>query len=220
MFQRSRIRQHRAIVYGALRLLTILGLALLLPLALSARAAGPQEVKLTATEFSFTPKDVTLTAGQPVHLTVVNAGKVSHDIKSSIPISDLKYIRASNDTSEQQANAAKGILDVDFDAGTTAEVTFTPTKAGTYTFFCDVPGHKEAGMTGSFVVKEAAAPAASATKPAAAAAPSATAQAPSQAPKTGGGAGSTSSTRWYIILGVLAVVVLGGGVYAVRQRSS
>jgi nitrite reductase (NO-forming) len=35
---------------------------------------------------------------------------------------------------------------------TTGDVTFTPTTAGTYVFYCDTPGHKAAGMTGTIVI--------------------------------------------------------------------
>ena len=33
------------------------------------------------------------------------------------------------------------------------KLTFTPSKAGTYEFFCTVAGHKEAGMVGTLTVK-------------------------------------------------------------------
>jgi len=36
--------------------------------------------------------------------------------------------------------------------GTSATIEFTPTKPGTYTFFCTVAGHKAAGMTGTLTV--------------------------------------------------------------------
>lgn len=216
------------------RLLVATTLALFLAVVSTARAASPQEVKLTAQEFSFMPNTVTLTVGQPVHLTVVNAGKLAHDIKSDIPIANLTYIRANNDPSEQKENAEKGIFDVDFDAGATSEVTFTPTKPGTYPFKCDVPGHAEAGMTGTFVVQAAAtAPAASSQQPttiaaaanaptptSATAAPTATTTAPGQLPRTGGGTSpSAPATLWLIGLGVLGLIVLGGGIYAMRQRA-
>ena len=36
--------------------------------------------------------------------------------------------------------------------GQTGSVSFTPRAAGTYAYYCDVPGHKEAGMTGTLTV--------------------------------------------------------------------
>ncbi len=33
------------------------------------------------------------------------------------------------------------------------KLTFTPSKPGTYEFFCTVAGHKEAGMVGTLTVK-------------------------------------------------------------------
>jgi len=30
---------------------------------------------------------------------------------------------------------------------------FTPTKRGSFEFFCQVSGHKEAGMKGAFIVR-------------------------------------------------------------------
>jgi len=36
----------------------------------------------------------------------------------------------------------------------TDEITFTPTKTGTFPFWCSVPGHRDAGMVGKFIVKE------------------------------------------------------------------
>jgi uncharacterized cupredoxin-like copper-binding protein len=36
--------------------------------------------------------------------------------------------------------------------GQSATLDFTPSKPGTYEFWCTVPGHKEAGMRGTLVV--------------------------------------------------------------------
>jgi uncharacterized cupredoxin-like copper-binding protein len=35
----------------------------------------------------------------------------------------------------------------------TSTLDFTPTKPGTYEFFCTVAGHKDAGMVGTLIVK-------------------------------------------------------------------
>jgi uncharacterized cupredoxin-like copper-binding protein len=37
--------------------------------------------------------------------------------------------------------------------GQSAMLEFTPSKPGTYEFWCTVAGHKEAGMTGTLVVQ-------------------------------------------------------------------
>ncbi len=88
-------------------------------------------VTVTATEFKFDPSTINATPGQTINLTVKNSGTTQHTFVLS------------------QANVKLTI-----DPGKTVNQTFTaPTAAGTYAFECDLPGHKEAGMTGQLVVK-------------------------------------------------------------------
>jgi uncharacterized cupredoxin-like copper-binding protein/mono/diheme cytochrome c family protein len=47
-------------------------------------------------------------------------------------------------------------IDVDIQPGETAEVTFTAPE-GTYTYYCNVPGHREAGMEGTLIARPMAA---------------------------------------------------------------
>jgi uncharacterized cupredoxin-like copper-binding protein len=112
----------------------------------------PSKVTILAGEFKYSPNQIDLKAGQAVTLTIVNQGQADHDIKTEMPISGLSYTKADNDEDEQADNASKNVFDVDFNVGTTAVVTFTPTTPGSYVFHCDEPGHTEAGMTGTFVI--------------------------------------------------------------------
>jgi uncharacterized cupredoxin-like copper-binding protein len=119
----------------ALRLLFGLALGLLLA-ACSGGAASPaasaQNVSLTATDaFTFTPNTITGKVGQPIHVSLANN---ANGLVHSFVVDELS-VKLEN-----------------VQPKTTGEVTFTPTTAGTYVFYCDTPGHKAAGMTGTLVV--------------------------------------------------------------------
>ncbi len=90
--------------------------------------SGPS---LELKEYSFTPNTVTLTAGQPVTLTLKNTGTLQHDF--AIP--DL--------------NVTSPVVN----PGQTTTYTFTPSRAGTFQFICNQPGHKEAGMVGTATIQ-------------------------------------------------------------------
>jgi uncharacterized cupredoxin-like copper-binding protein len=91
---------------------------------------GATDVEVTATEFAFTPGELTVTVGEPVNLSLVNAGELAHDL--AIP--DLG-IRLASGPGRQATTGIK----ID--------------DAGTYQFLCSYPGHAAAGMTGLLTVK-------------------------------------------------------------------
>jgi Cupredoxin-like domain len=88
------------------------------------------------TESQFNPKTITLTVGQPVLLNVQNQGKADHNLSSNdLPISNVKYLKADNSSSDFQRYVASNVLNADALSGHTSMVIFTPTKAGTFSFF-------------------------------------------------------------------------------------
>lgn len=93
--------------------------------------AAAQKVTLVAKEFSYTPNKITVKAGQPVQLVLDNKGVIEHDF-----VLDRFKVKM-------------GLIQ----PGKTGTVTFTPNAKGTFPFYCSVPGHKEAGMTGTLVVQ-------------------------------------------------------------------
>ncbi|HYN35349.1 MAG TPA: cupredoxin domain-containing protein [Actinomycetota bacterium] len=90
---------------------------------------GAEEVVVKARDFGFSPPTVTVDAGTPVNITLVNEGDVVHDL--TIPELDIQVVAAPEER---------------------ASLGLTPDRAGEYRFECTVPGHAEAGMVGRFVV--------------------------------------------------------------------
>jgi len=107
-------------------------------MALSACGTGggggpaPLAVTITAKDISYDTTAITAKVGQAVTVTLNNTGALDH----SFVIDEL------------------GVKLENVKAGTTGTVTFTPQTAGTYTFYCSVPGHKQAGMVGTLTVTQ------------------------------------------------------------------
>jgi uncharacterized cupredoxin-like copper-binding protein len=121
-------------------------------------AAAPAPVEVVSHDIFFEPDAITIPANMDVTVTLPNEGVTLHNFSVD----------------------ALGI-DVDQAPGETQEIVINA-PAGEYEFYCNVPGHKEAGMVGTLIVTEDAA-AAAATAPAAAGtpAPQAAAQATPEA---------------------------------------
>ena len=126
-----------------------------LVLAACASAPKPQEVTLTAKNMTFTPSSFEVTAGVPVVLSLVNEDALEHDFSIlEIPVesvSEPDTVSAEHQM-EMGPAAAEPVLHVAVEPNGTNQLTFTPTKPGTYEFYCEVPGHMEAGMVGTMTV--------------------------------------------------------------------
>jgi nitrite reductase (NO-forming) len=95
---------------------------------------GAQSITIQATDgLKFEPSSITVKAGQPVQLTLSNAGQMQHDWSLN----------------QGAAQPVKIVAN----AGQTATGTFTIQRAGTYTFICSVPGHAAAGMQGTITAQ-------------------------------------------------------------------
>jgi plastocyanin len=90
--------------------------------------SGGQEVTVTGHDIYFDPAEVNIKAGK-VTFILPNEGAAQHDFS----IDELG-------------------ISVSMPAGTTQTVE-ADIPAGTYTYYCNIPGHKEAGMVGTLVVE-------------------------------------------------------------------
>ena len=96
--------------------------------------SSTQAVDIKALDtLKFDPATVTVKSGTPVRLTIVNNGALEHD-----------WVVDNLDGKK---------LSVDAKPKTNATADFTPTKAGSYEFYCSIPGHREAGMKGTLTVQ-------------------------------------------------------------------
>lgn len=118
-----------------------------------AGGAVPRTVQLSAREFAYSPNPIHLKAGETVVLEVENQGTVLHDLSvRDMPVQEAQEMAgASHDMSGMDMHAIT--VHVAVEAGQTGKVQFRPTKAGTYTFECTQPGHKDSGMSGTIIVE-------------------------------------------------------------------
>src|SRR5262245_20534862 len=124
------------------------------------------EVNLKLVDIAFDPKDFTIAANTDVVIHLQNTGASMHNF--SIDSLGIKQDVNSGETKDVTINAPAGTLD----------------------YYCDVPGHREAGMEGTITVAEPGAAAPSGGSPQAGGSPAAGA---SPAPAGQAPAGATSA---------------------------
>ena len=111
------------------------------------------QITLDATEFAYSPVSVTVPVGEPVSLTLQNSGLVEHDFVIEKINASIDVLKDSG-SDAHHAHGAEANYDLHFSAqpGETSAIQVTISEPGTYTFFCSVAGHKEAGMLGELLV--------------------------------------------------------------------
>lgn len=120
-------------MHRSVRLLAAVALSAVLVTACGGAASPvptPQTVAITATEFKFDPSAISVSAGSAVTISLTNNGTIEHDF--TIDALSTKVLVKAGETGEAEL---KGLA------------------AGTYDFYCSIPGHKEAGMVGTLEVK-------------------------------------------------------------------
>jgi uncharacterized cupredoxin-like copper-binding protein len=96
----------------------------------AAGGAASTALSFTAGDLFFDPKEATIVANTDVQVTVQNNGALAHD-----------WVVQDQNQGTELLNPGDGA---------TINVNL---PAGTYTFICTVPGHAEAGMTGTLTVQ-------------------------------------------------------------------
>lgn len=112
------------------------------PVTATIDADGVQRATLMLDSYSYTPSYLIVEVNKPVELTLTNeSGFVTHNLVLDDPASGLK-------------------LKQNVGGGDTAKLAFTPTRTGTFVFYCDkkapfMASHREKGMEGKLEVRAA-----------------------------------------------------------------
>ncbi len=126
--------------------------ALAEPSIVSTPVSTPIEVKIslgnTANQLKFFPDRVPLIAGKKYNLLLSNSSPQKHYFTAR------EFANASWTQKVDAGNVEiKGaIQELELRPSTTAEWVLVPMKPGSYALRCTIPGHTEAGMTGTITV--------------------------------------------------------------------
>jgi uncharacterized cupredoxin-like copper-binding protein len=94
------------------------------------------------TDFSFTPNQYTILAGNQITLQITHKGLVEHDFI----IMKLNEKVGGHFNEEDQPNV---YWEIKVQPGDSQSITFTaPSEPGTYQIVCGMAGHVESGMVG------------------------------------------------------------------------
>lgn len=91
---------------------------------------GAKTISVSGQNFSFSPNTITVKKGETVTLEFKSAGGFHNFVVDEL-------------------NVRTPVIE----SGKTATVTFTPTKVGTFEFYCSVGNHRAMGMKGTLVVE-------------------------------------------------------------------
>jgi uncharacterized cupredoxin-like copper-binding protein len=131
-------------------------------------------IEVSAFEMGYLPNVIHLKEGQEYELIMTNDGKVFHDLTEDNMSIEITYMSEMADHPEGMswieklfgmttAYAGGGDghshddemknIHLNANTGQTVSIKFIPKEKGEFEFYCTVPGHKEAGMVGKFIVE-------------------------------------------------------------------
>lgn len=104
-------------------------------------------ITIEGTEWALSPAAFATKRGEAVEVTFENVGSVTHNLSiGEFPVAE----RPAKQQAEEGTFMAKTAT---IQPEKTATVTVTPDAAGTYPYWCDVSGHRQAGMEGRMMVE-------------------------------------------------------------------
>ena len=99
---------------------------------------------------SYTPNRVEVKRGEQIRFVIKNAGELKHEFMLATEKENTEHGKLMEKFPNMEHDDPNGKT---LEAGQSTEMLWRFTKVGTYEFACLSPGHHQAGMHGSVVVK-------------------------------------------------------------------
>ena len=120
------------------------------PWGIAGEARGARTIEIRMTDdMRFTPSRIQVREGETIRFRVRNAGKILHEMVIGTPeelaqhAALMRRFPGMEHDEPYMAHVA---------AGRTGELVWNFNRPGTFQFACLIPGHFEAGMTGTLIV--------------------------------------------------------------------
>ena len=123
-----------------------------------ATASVQRELSVEMRDIAFEPLALTGAAGEVIEIRFQNAGAILHDFTIDEMDADvMEMMGGSGDGVEMHMgddhDAAARAMHLALDAGQEGRMRLRVHEPGTYSYYCTVPGHREAGMMGTLTIQ-------------------------------------------------------------------
>lgn len=98
----------------------------------------------------FMPARIEVKKGEQIRFVLRNNGKLEHEFVLATVADNLKHAEAMKSNPNMEHDEPNGR---EVEPKKTGEIVWKFTKAGEFEYACLIPGHREAGMIGTIVVK-------------------------------------------------------------------
>ena len=107
------------------------------------------------TNFAFTPSVLEVNAGEVLEIAIQNIDPVLHDFTIEAIDADvhISYLGGTGEHAHAEAAAVEADVHFALTEPGTGVVHLKINEPGEYVFYCTVPGHREAGMEGTLIVR-------------------------------------------------------------------
>ena len=98
----------------------------------------------------FIPNRVDVKRGEQIRFMLRNSGELEHEFVIDSTENNIKHAKAMMKNPDMEHDDPNAIR---LKPKKTGEIVWRFTKSGTFEYGCLIPGHREAGMTGTIIVK-------------------------------------------------------------------